>query len=168
MYAFRPPGAFPDTCHITATASPFQQQDKIGTLPGLISKQSYLGREMVIFGKCHIPATRVRSRVVGLWAPFQFYNCRISVAMMRFASSTPTCHAQLYTDINHNTPINNNNQTSNNQQSIINIEQITTNTLHGTINTRQLATQHQPSTTTPKPAFTPTGPKEKAHWPMCK
>ena len=49
--------------------APVQQQHKIDTLPGLIFKQSCFGRGMAMFGKCYIPATRVRFRVFGMWAP---------------------------------------------------------------------------------------------------
>ena len=64
--------------------TPFQQNKKIGTLPGLIFKQSYFGREMVMLEKCHIPATRVRFKGFGMRAPLQFYNCRISAAKPYF------------------------------------------------------------------------------------
>ena len=88
MCVFRPPGAFPKHAVLLRRQAPFQQRHKIDTLPGSIFKQSHSGNEMIIFGKCHIPATKVRFGVFEMRAPLQFYNCRISAATRHFRD----CH----------------------------------------------------------------------------
>ena len=65
MCVFRPPGASPKTCHITATASPLST-NKWNWHPAGLNFQTIVFRSSNDqVWKCHITFTRVRFRVLG-------------------------------------------------------------------------------------------------------
>ena len=79
MCAFRLPGAPQTHTTLLRRQAPVQHTNKNDTLPGLIFKQSYLGRKMVILRNAIFRPPR-RDLYFGMWAPLQIYNCRIPAA----------------------------------------------------------------------------------------